>query len=216
MSQKPKKINRQILRTRSWILEAVMLLMDEKPYAKITASEIIEKAGIARQTFYRNYNNKDDVLFDYLQNSINTELLKFENYARKDKQDMIVLSFNYDYMVKNSKNLKKILSVPDIESRMIHDIQQLPIALIEHYKKKLSPDDYLVCRYKICYQIIGSLRIFFDWFINDMPMPIDLLIVMLNAMNTPKIIQYRHIPGIIIRVDTNNTPKRTMYRLAKN
>jgi AcrR family transcriptional regulator len=201
MSQKPKGISRQILRTRSWIFEAVMLLMDEKPYNKITVSEIIKKAGIARQTFYRNYNNKDDIIFEYLQNSINMELLKFENYTKKDKQDMIILSFNYDYMVKNSEKLKKVLSVSDIENRMIRDIQQLPVSLIEHYKKKLSPEDYLVCRYKISYQIIGSLRIFFDWFVNDMPMPIDLLVIMLNAMNTPKVVQYRHIPGIMIRVD---------------
>jgi AcrR family transcriptional regulator len=55
--QKSGSNNRQVRRTRSWISEALMLLMDEKPYDKITVSDITEKAGIARQTFYRNYDN---------------------------------------------------------------------------------------------------------------------------------------------------------------
>jgi len=193
--------SRQILRTRSWIFEALMILMDKEPYGKITVSDIISKAGIARQTFYRNYTDKDEVLLEYLRNSFNAELLNIESGNKKSVQDTIVLAFNYDYMINNRQNLKKILSVADIENRIVREIQHLPVFLIEDYKDKLSPEDYLICRYKISYQIIGSLRLFFDWFICDMPMHIDKFIPMLNAMNTPKVIQYRHIPSIVMRVD---------------
>jgi AcrR family transcriptional regulator len=187
--------NRQVQRTKSWIFEALMLLMDEKPYNKITVSDIADKAGIARPTFYRNYDDKDDVVFDYLMNTFNTELL---NDEKGDKQDTIVLIFDNKYMIKHQKNLKKILSTADIESRIFRDLQKYPMSLIERYKKQLSAEEYLICRYKICYQITGSLRILFDWFINNMPMPIEKLIPMLSAMNIPKTIQYRNIPGVVV------------------
>ena len=68
-----------------------------------------------------------------------------------------------------------------------------------NYILKLTAHEYLVCRYKLCYQITGSLRVLFDWFINDMPMPIDNIVEMLNRMNIPKTVQYRNIPSIVVR-----------------
>jgi len=204
MLQEVDTPSRQVLRTRSWIFEALMLLMDKTPYDKITISDIISKAGIARQTFYRNYTEKDDVLFEYLRNSFNAKLLKIESDNKKGTRDAIIFAFNYDYMIENRDNLRKILSVPDIENRIVHEIQQLPISLIEDYKDKLSPEDYLICRYKISFQVIGSLKLFLDWFINDMPMDIEKFIPMLNAMNTPKVVQYRHLPSIIMRIDKSS------------
>jgi AcrR family transcriptional regulator len=195
--QKSTAHNRQVQRTKSWIFEALMLLMDEKPYNKITVSDIADKAGVARPTFYRNYDDINDVVYDYLMNTFSTELL---NEEKDDKQDTIVLIFDNKYMIKHQKNLKKILSTADIENRIFRDLQKYPMSLIERYKKRLSADEYLICRYKICYQITGSLRILFDWFINNMPMPIEKLIPMLNAMNIPKTVQYRHIPGVVVRL----------------
>ena len=200
MLKKSTKPNRQVERTKSWILEAVMLLMNEKPYSKITVSDITEKAGIARPTFYYNYKDKDDVVFEYLMKTFSAEPLDVDKNEKDKKQDIIALTFDYKYMIKDQKNLRKILSTADIENRIFRELQKYPMSLIERYKKQLSPEEYLICRYKICYQITGSLRIFFDWFVNNMPMPIAEIVKMLNVMNMPKPVLYRHIPGILIRV----------------
>ncbi|MCL1837344.1 MAG: TetR/AcrR family transcriptional regulator [Treponema sp.] len=200
MKPKTGKPNRQVERTKSWIFEAVMLLMDEKPYEKITVSDIAEKAGIARPTFYRNFNDKDDVIFEYLMNTFSTEVLNMEKGNKDDKQDTIILEFNRKYMTKHQKIIKKILFTADIESRIHREGQKWPMSFIDQYKSKLSEHEYLVCRYKISYQITGSLRVVFDWFINDMPMPIEDIVTMLNAMNIPKTIQYRNLPSILVRL----------------
>ena len=200
MIPKTGKPNRQVERTKSWIFEAVMLLMDEKPYEKITVSDIAEKAGIARPTFYRNYNDKDDVIYEYLMNTFSMELLDAEKDNKDGKQDTIVLVFDRNYMIKHQKVLKKILSTADIENRIYREGQKWPMSIIGQYKSKLSKHEYLVCRYKICYQITGSLRVLFDWFINDMPMPVENIVTMLNAMNIPKTIQYRNLPSVLVRL----------------
>ena len=190
--QKSLSHNRQVQRTKLWIFEALMLLMDEKPYDKITVSDIADKAGVARPTFYRNFDDKDEVVLEYLNNSFSTE--------KDDKLNNIILIFDDKYLVKHQKNLKKILDTVSIENRIYHDLQKYTQSLIEKYKKQLSVEEYLICRYKINYQITGSLRIFFDWFINNMPMPVENVVSMLNAMNIPKTVQYRNIPGVVVRL----------------
>jgi AcrR family transcriptional regulator len=197
--QKAGKPNRQVERTKSWIFDALMLLMDEKPYNKITVSDIAEKAGVARPTFYRNYNDKDDIVFNFLVKTSNIELQKEEEGKKDDgAQNTIVLMLDHKYMVKHQKNLKKILSTADIENRLFREQQKLPLSFIKHYKEKLSKEDYLLCRYKICYQITGSLRVFFDWFINNMPLPAENIVSLLNEMNSPS--QHENIPNIVVRL----------------
>ncbi|MCL2209311.1 MAG: TetR/AcrR family transcriptional regulator [Treponema sp.] len=190
--QKSFSHNRQVQRTKSWIFDSLMLLMDEKPYDSITVSDIAKKAGVARPTFYRNFDDKDEVVLQYLNNSFGTD--------NDDKQNNIILLFDHKYLIKHQKNLKKILSTASIENRIYRELQNYAVSLTDRYKKLLSAEDYLICRYKICYQITGSLRIIFDWFVNNMPMPVDKIISMLNAMNIPKTVQYRNIPGVVVKL----------------
>jgi AcrR family transcriptional regulator len=178
-----------------------MALMDKKPYDKITISDITEKAGIVRQTFYRNYDEKDDVLYEYARNTMNANFLSIEKNQDSKKQDSIVLTFNVNYILKHQKELKKILSVVNIENRILRAMQEFPLSLIKHFKDKLSKEEYAICRYKICYQITGCLRVFLDWFLNDMSLPIDTFVSMINAMTIPHETFYRNIPNIVVRIN---------------
>ena len=200
MIRKPSRPNRQVERTKSWIFDALMLLMDVKPYNKISISDIADKAGVARPTFYRSFDDKDAVILQYLSNSFNTELMSTEKANKDDKPNNIILTFDVTYLINNQKNLKKILSTADVEARIYRELQLYTLSLIKGYKKQLSAEEYLICHYKICYQITGSLKVLFDWFINNMPMPLEKLIPMLNAMNIPEAAQYRNIPGVEVRI----------------
>ena len=196
----PGKPSQQGEGARSWIFAALMLLMDDKPYSKITVSDITEKAGIARQTFYYSYKDKDEVAFEYIHSVINSELLNIEKMKKDDKQNSIVLVLDHKYMMKHQKILKKIMSIPDIENRIIRDGRKLPEDLLKQFSENLTPEEKLIFRYKINYQITGSLSMLFDWFMNDMPMPIESVVSMINAMNMPKTVQFRNIPGITFRL----------------
>lgn len=50
--------------TKECILSALMVLMGEKPFAKITITEIVKRSGVSRTAFYRNFSSKEDVLSD--------------------------------------------------------------------------------------------------------------------------------------------------------
>jgi AcrR family transcriptional regulator len=57
-----EKSDRRSRRSRRLIVDALLALMLEKRYARITVQEIIDRADVGRSTFYAQFRNKDDVL----------------------------------------------------------------------------------------------------------------------------------------------------------
>ena len=72
-----------------YITDALLILMKQKNYKDITVTEICEKAGVTRMSFYRSFKTKDDILrkwfdsvssrylvdMDFDFNNLNRELL---------------------------------------------------------------------------------------------------------------------------------------------
>ena len=57
-----EKPDRRSRRSRRFIVEALLGLMREKRYDRITVQEIIDRADVGRTTFYAQFRNKEDVL----------------------------------------------------------------------------------------------------------------------------------------------------------
>lgn len=58
-----KKINTANLIVKESIETALLELMKKKAFCDITITEIVQKAGVSRVSYYRNYYLKEDVLF---------------------------------------------------------------------------------------------------------------------------------------------------------
>ena len=65
-----KKQDARVRYTKMMIKQSLLELMQSKPVAKITVTEICERAGINRATFYAHYNDPTDLL-----HSIERELI---------------------------------------------------------------------------------------------------------------------------------------------
>ena len=61
-------MNMKSVRTQQQIEKTLFSLLQKKPYAEISIAEITRKANVSRTSFYRNYENKDDVLSQFLAN----------------------------------------------------------------------------------------------------------------------------------------------------
>ena len=57
-----EKSDRRSRRSRRLIVDALLALMREKRFDRITVQEIIDRADVGRTTFYAQFRNKDDVL----------------------------------------------------------------------------------------------------------------------------------------------------------
>ena len=57
-----EKADRRSRRSRRLIVDALIALMREKRFDRITVQEIIDRADVGRSTFYAQFRNKEDVL----------------------------------------------------------------------------------------------------------------------------------------------------------
>lgn len=55
------KADRRIRRTRDTLGDALVELMQEKPFDNITVQEVLDRADVSRTTFYTHYRDKDDL-----------------------------------------------------------------------------------------------------------------------------------------------------------
>ena len=57
-----KKIDARVRRTRDALGDALVALMQEKPFETITVQDVLDRAHVSRSTFYAHYSDKDDLL----------------------------------------------------------------------------------------------------------------------------------------------------------
>ena len=56
------KQDKRAIRSSNMIFDALDVLIDQKNYQDITVSELVDQAQVGRATFYRNFDNIEDVL----------------------------------------------------------------------------------------------------------------------------------------------------------
>ena len=57
-----KKMDARVRRTRDALGDALVALMQEKPFEEITVQDVLDRAKVGRSTFYTHYSDKDDLL----------------------------------------------------------------------------------------------------------------------------------------------------------
>jgi len=82
MSQKPK-VDPRAKRSRQWLQAAFMELIEEKGYSKTSITDIANRAGLSRPTFYLHFRSKEDILMDQVDVIIEPILQEF-NELRKN------------------------------------------------------------------------------------------------------------------------------------
>ena len=61
----------RVIRTRQLLLDALMALVEEKPFSQLSVTEITAKAGLDRSTFYLHYRGVHALLEDLAANLFN-------------------------------------------------------------------------------------------------------------------------------------------------
>lgn len=94
---------------RECIVTALMQLLKEKPLSAISISELTQRAGVSRMTYYRNYQSKEDIFSAYL----NEALADYQREARElslDKQifDSANLFHCFSYFEKHKEFLDSL------------------------------------------------------------------------------------------------------------
>jgi len=60
----------RVARSRSWLVEALLQLLEERPLAAITVRALCDRAGLSRNTFYRHCSSPEALLRDHLRREL--------------------------------------------------------------------------------------------------------------------------------------------------
>lgn len=92
-------------RVRKSIEEALFLLLEDKIFSKITVSDIIRISGVARASFYRNFESKEEVIESYMSHQ-RTEIAKMiqftESVSDIFNEEKLIIALNHYLSQKNT------------------------------------------------------------------------------------------------------------------
>ncbi len=149
-------MDRRQRKSKEAIFNAFISLLSKKHYNKITVSEIIEIADIARATFYSHFETKDFLLkelcvelFDHLFNFEKQYHSCNYNIFDCDIQDAVFLHL-FKHIKKNDNNICKLLSSQNNELFLEYFKTEVRLLIIKHLsdfndkKPKNIPEDFWI------------------------------------------------------------------------
>ncbi|MDQ0224384.1 TetR/AcrR family transcriptional regulator [Metabacillus niabensis] len=70
--------------TRECIETALIQLMNHKKFKDISITDIVNRAGVSRTAYYRNYSSKEDILTTHLETVVKTITTVMESHGTED------------------------------------------------------------------------------------------------------------------------------------
>jgi AcrR family transcriptional regulator len=87
LAESNEKTDARVRRTRDALGDALVALMQEKPFDTITVQDVLDRAHVSRSTFYSHYSDKDDLLMSDAEEFF--EGLSMALSAHGDKSDRV-------------------------------------------------------------------------------------------------------------------------------
>lgn len=160
--------------TKLKFAQALLQLLKTLPLCKISVKQITQEAQLTRQTFYRNFQDKEDLITWYF------EKLCMQSFKEMATQTTLKEALIKKFTFIQSQNLffKEAFKEDDYNSLTNYDYR----SIYNFYRQKMEPFDsnldFLLQMY--CH---GSIEMTKDWVQNNMPIPIEILVnLLIDAM----------------------------------
>ncbi len=137
-----EKLDMRIKYTREWTFEALYKLLENNEYDNIKITDIINKAGISRATFYRNFSTKDDIIklkvkmfFEFFYVDI------VNRYKQLDHDEEIFLIQNFFNTVDEEEKLISTVIKTNLEYLMVQGILDIINMQRDKFYKIVKPNE---------------------------------------------------------------------------
>lgn len=117
-----KKMNKSTIRSKKWLISSFFELLSEKEYSEITIKDITDKAQLARRTFYRLFDNKQDLLNSYCDKLFDEyfDIIKKKSIDIDSFEDILDIVFDFWWSKRNeiSVLIKREIFLPFMLQRL--------------------------------------------------------------------------------------------------
>ncbi|KAA3648442.1 MAG: TetR/AcrR family transcriptional regulator [Chloroflexi bacterium] len=184
-------MNRQYNRTNRMLRAALLELLDEKPYPKITVSDIVERADLSRSTFYVHFDTKDDLLCSFIEDILDEffDILSMRNFETPDEAVDIEINVSLFRLWKESAEITRLVEATDIDLAMMRSLTK---AWQRNYNEKIAdkrpnttPTLAVYLNRYLASSYFGILRY---WIEEGMQRPPELMGRLLYALTGPPIL----------------------------
>ncbi|MHA6253112.1 TetR/AcrR family transcriptional regulator [Oceanobacillus sp. CAU 1775] len=164
-------LDRRVRRTKQTFIKSYIQLIKEKGYAKVSVTDIVERADYNRATFYAHFNNKEDLtheivekMSDELQKAFLLNLsvpgyLDIDNFSSSSVKVFHYIHQNSDLF----DLLKEPDSIPGLLDKTIQTIRSFHEEIILVGEQALDINDTSF----ITYRTYGDLGIILEWIKSD-------------------------------------------------
>ncbi len=143
------------------ITDALLELMKTNDYDSISITDIVNKAGLSRVTYYRHFNSKEDILIRYFQITKEKFVAQTRLSDGQINNEMIIINLFYNFKANMEAN--KALRKAKLENQLLN---YLSTEFLSNLPVKL--DKY------IAYFIAGALfNVLINWLDNDCTDPVE-------------------------------------------
>lgn len=153
------------VRSRQAFRSAFMDLLHDKPFQKITVTDIAGKAGFARHTFYNHYETKEDILkhlIDEILDQFFSGIEKWNFYLPNPGEEMEMYT-SFFQVWKDNYDIVKVLNKIDIDVLLIERLKTFFTRFYyERVTKEIPNVDLELAKYIInfnAYTLVGVLKL---------------------------------------------------------
>ena len=89
------------IRSKMYLVDALLELMDEKSYGNISIKELTDRAELSRRTFYTNFETKEDIIKYHIDTLVSGYIEILQTYERLTARYIAKEYFNYWFLHRN-------------------------------------------------------------------------------------------------------------------
>jgi AcrR family transcriptional regulator len=128
-----KELDKRVERSRRLLINALLELMKDHPYNKISVAHIAEKSGVARPTFYLHFHSKDDLLIAYIDEMFEKFYAEIDGYITQRKDaDPVIATIMFRQWSDNAE-FAHLLVQTDIDSLMLDQFKNYIARVVERF-----------------------------------------------------------------------------------
>ena len=157
-------MDRRQRKSREAIIKAFRDLLKSEPYSKVTVQQIIDKADVARATFYAHYETKDDLLTemceDIFEHVFSHDTAKEPTHDFRDSESLRATLTHILYHLRDNRTfLKDLLSDQNDNTFMLKLKEQLRSL----FEKNLDLPDSDVPEEYVLHHMVSDFAETIDW-----------------------------------------------------
>lgn len=185
MSSNP--LDRRSLRSRSAILGAMLALLGEQPFARLTVAQICLRADVARPTFYLHFSGKEEALLSFMDEVFEQFFAEIEPQLPQAELNTTAICLQLFEQWHRHRQLLRALLDAGLESTMQQRFRHYGARLVGRYlsQRQLRVQEPALMPYLIDSIAATALAFLMRWLREDLLQPAEQLAAFYDAVTRP-------------------------------